>query len=1679
MEKNHPSLLSSLFPWISPFVIKFVIAKGGIEVQLFRNGRRITRWRASKLRRVLPESLVKWIDENQITTGPRPHPLTRQLWQYLSPLASQKLLVDVSELTALQEASQPANFALIWEIDQTSAHIQGKYRGADNYLGLSWFQKGNMIWPLLRPFSQEIATRFEQLVAQDPVIPLPETEALLNTTLPALQPHFSVCADFQLITDFAVNVIVQNAQSGRLTLTLESNYPQLLPTLSIPQEKTDFFLAQQALIQFPHRALTPVLMHLLQGKGTPVSLQGENIPLFIREQLPTMRHCYQMSDDMAQKITQAHPIVPITTLQASFASPIRTVEHGIGKYSVAATYQHQNYTLNMNELLDAHKCKQRFINQYGIWFEWSADSHHLVQNIRQRLVPRVLQPAEVMGLDTRQLDSSSQSKILPRLKWQWALLTVTSQHLFDPFDMQTLHLPEQYSLQFGERYLFNPERSYAKPPTSLRLTSSQSPLTARLPEARPVTAPSSVTRPPEVRPAPVVPPVQAKKEAAPQQTEPAMSAVSRFSTHEITITGKTTPLPSAALKFVLSPSLSFWEQARQWQDVSHECVPLKKFEHYAPTYLNMQKPGMLEYYFYWRSEVRNKRYPDTDIGYILVHIYEALAHIGFASPASALGRLIDLWAYYRDSFSILDKLLIPWIADFCAVNNVSYRVMDWYTRLLTIPVCVEDEQLIAEAWLRQGGDWAQMPSAVLYALIGWTHQTTLDQRNSPKHTLHEAYHLALSCIDHYLLEKNGIPGIIKRYGRDRSIEVKRTPFNGALIEYRYNFMTIERVNMAFNNIDFRQVVFSILEYADYIYQKEHLKIAKLFSSVSPVPIHINWQLAIKSTLTDKPPVQSSQSMGQAMPKAAPIPAVNQPLMRPKVSSPTSASQPERVTEDRPKPGRPSDPAEPPTPVQATPDNAGTRSVAPTRRPTIELNPVKIAQLHEASEHLQERLTVEETVPSLAAIQVSPLPPVQPVPAVKQEPEQPVVARRFEAVEAPVSQPVNKAGQMTPTQHIEQRVAAMKRYWQAFDEIHANQKPETESLWGLVEFAPSFNLDHRYQGDESHVFQNYQQLLPPDILIEINRLWGTAMLPRWPKRIVSEPFPHMLFAETFGPALKFWHDCALQAWFFCEGPYYYGKLTEFATYYQKDIYTLAKMDAPINEQLFEELTKYEPQLGQLHRFSRRMGNTVTTIHGNRRDGFKTIRDIISYYRLEWYEKYFEKYIQKICKSDINEIISYNKIISGSTDRAYTKEFAHIAEKATNHWFSGDISMLGEAILEKSSFQPQYCAILPPDRRAFAFAVFKILSDPQKYAENIKSTNPSLQISSDGRIPGKPYGQLNELAELSLRYVQLEEALGHTPTLNTFGSSRFTQCSNALHANKNKAWDIFSNAIQTTKKAFSLPDVTHESFTDNYIDTIKVDYAPQAWPLDQTNRRDKSRLEEDFARLRLDPAALPPLQRPERKNNAKPQKETEQKNSRQAAAALPITQQSVALTQTEVGLPLRKEVEQANSVRETAPVPHAPVQLDQEAISKLREESEHLQERLTIEEEGVRELPEVRAESVTKAAADVTPEIAEAAPVASVAGQVAQEVDEDWQVIYSQWRAEHWEILHLLCQGQTIQYTAEERKNRPPVSRLLDEINGPVDEQLNDLLIDAETQTLAPHLRAEVERLVRWYYSLEGR
>jgi hypothetical protein len=386
--------------------------------------------------------------------------------------------------------------------------------------------------------------------------------------------------------------------------------------------------------------------------------------------------------------------------------------------------------------------------------------------------------------------------------------------------------------------------------------------------------------------------------------------------------------------------------------------------------------------------------------------------------------------------------------------------------------------------------------------------------------------------------------------------------------------------------------------------------------------------------------------------------------------------------------------------------------------------------------------------------------------------------------------------------IEQRVDLLHRYWQAFDEIHLHQREGMKPLWGFVEEPSYFDfynlLSSPYQP------RLYLQLLPKPLLSEIERLWGTVMLPRWPDRIISEPFPHMLLAETLGEALRFWHGCALTAWFLCEGPMSRTNMAGLTEYYHGEIKALEDFGTPVDSRLFEELVKAEAKLGPLQpvtqALSTRTGKsgisiTITNSYGTRREGFPILRDIITRYRRQWTEEHLDRYLRMLWESEIRKVgHTYNQFMNDTGKAPKPKQFAKVAAQTTNHWFGGDISGLYGAIQEKSPIHPQHTSILPADRFAFAFSIFRALGGEAFKQMSMSTPQQDFQARKQ---EWDRYEKLNELAKSSLWYVQLEEGLGRLPELKEFGLKQFAQLSTVVSDDVDKAWRIYSEAIQAAK------------------------------------------------------------------------------------------------------------------------------------------------------------------------------------------------------------------------------------------------------------------------------------------
>ena len=369
--------------------------------------------------------------------------------------------------------------------------------------------------------------------------------------------------------------------------------------------------------------------------------------------------------------------------------------------------------------------------------------------------------------------------------------------------------------------------------------------------------------------------------------------------------------------------------------------------------------------------------------------------------------------------------------------------------------------------------------------------------------------------------------------------------------------------------------------------------------------------------------------------------------------------------------------------------------------------------------------------------------------------------------------------------IDLRCDALKRYWVAFDAIHRKQKSGMKSLWGLVAdhrslcliedpevYSPStpFATARLYQ------LELYESMLPQDLLKDVATLWCRCMLVSWPDRMVTEPFPHAGLAETFGPALSFWHGCALTAWFILEGPYSRTNLPGMEKYYSAPLAELERMNTPVDRRLFRELAKAGVELA------------LPKPIGTRRRGFKVLRDIIAINRRSWAEKYLDEYVRCRWQSEIESAAkSYNVILSGKGGKPPTvKQFAKSALLPTNNWFGGDVSSLYEMICGESPIQPEYRSLMPSDRGRFAKEVFYRLggqpfkSDPvRNHAEYDKFTG------------------LLRLAEDSVRYVQLEEAIGRPPILKEYGPKKFEYWSQFLAGDINAAWARYGRAIAEAK------------------------------------------------------------------------------------------------------------------------------------------------------------------------------------------------------------------------------------------------------------------------------------------
>ncbi|WP_339225233.1 TerB N-terminal domain-containing protein [Paenibacillus sp. FSL H8-0332] len=130
---------------------------------------------------------------------------------------------------------------------------------------------------------------------------------------------------------------------------------------------------------------------------------------------------------------------------------------------------------------------------------------------------------------------------------------------------------------------------------------------------------------------------------------------------------------------VTTTESEFVQRARELVEHKEPAALFVPFKSYWPTYGHMTG-AQSRWYFFWRDEVRQGRYPKTDLSYIFLHIYELINGVGWDEPQEGCRQLSLLWEAYRDNYKRLDQYLGGWIADFSFVHKLDIPLSEIVAR---------------------------------------------------------------------------------------------------------------------------------------------------------------------------------------------------------------------------------------------------------------------------------------------------------------------------------------------------------------------------------------------------------------------------------------------------------------------------------------------------------------------------------------------------------------------------------------------------------------------------------------------------------------------------------------------------------------------------------------------------------------------------------------------------------------------------------------------------------------------------------------------------------------------------------------------------------------------------------------------------------------------------------------
>lgn len=231
---------------------------------------------------------------------------------------------------------------------------------------------------------------------------------------------------------------------------------------------------------------------------------------------------------------------------------------------------------------------------------------------------------------------------------------------------------------------------------------------------------------------------------------------------------------STGLYFSDTSKNKFLNDMKKYANTVGKIAEFVPFVQYWPTYDNMNN-RQRAWYFYWRTQIRNGKYPNTDMSYIFVHVYELLSGCGWEEASDGYTQLISLWMAYRDRFPKLDNYLFEWIFDFTQLHHLDFVMPEIDDLRLPRQLVMED--ILIDKHSNQKP--LKLPFPLICSLCDYSITGSKFYKDGNQLLIQEAIPRVIALADAILLKEKG-RGILAIYGPNRTRKQNLYIFQGAV-----------------------------------------------------------------------------------------------------------------------------------------------------------------------------------------------------------------------------------------------------------------------------------------------------------------------------------------------------------------------------------------------------------------------------------------------------------------------------------------------------------------------------------------------------------------------------------------------------------------------------------------------------------------------------------------------------------------------------------------------------------------------------------------------------------------------------------------------------------------------------------------------------------------------------------